>query len=350
MTPDDLFTKAPDSRGGFTMTFNRPLVEQLRRGPMLAYRDEDVAYQLVCLLEAEVPLIDGHGRLSNQDVSDAVRCADAVLGRLNTSQRIPFATRREYLNSPGFDRDIADICGPILRALADHERATSHAGFRGVNGDLRNVIFAATKKPELVWVDVTQGIVEITKNAEHCLMYDRPIPSTGLTVSDILAWWKNRDGIHSLPPTAQLQQLKTRLADSSPSSQPEKDLLRSYWAFAESRGFDSTPAILPQVYLHYDPVTQAQRDRNGGRVIPNQRRDFLLLAPGSRRIILEIDGKHHYSTSGEPDPRKYAEMVKEDRRLRLQGYEVYRFGGYEFQPSQAPDNMLMAFFTELLTD
>lgn len=29
-------------------------------------------------------------------------------------------------------------------------------------------------------------------------------------------------------------------------------------------------------------------------------------------------------------PRSYAKMVKGDREMRLKGYEVYRFGGYEF--------------------
>ena len=55
------------------------------------------------------------------------------------------------------------------------------------------------------------------------------------------------------------------------------------------------------------------------------------------RIVIEIDGRQHYA---EPDPlmpdrfianaQRYAEMVAEDRRLRLAGYEVYRFGGHEF--------------------
>lgn len=55
------------------------------------------------------------------------------------------------------------------------------------------------------------------------------------------------------------------------------------------------------------------------------------------RIVIEVDGRHHYSSPerGNPDkaiadPSRYAEMAAEDRRLRLKGYEVYRFGGGEF--------------------
>ena len=41
-------------------------------------------------------------------------------------------------------------------------------------------------------------------------------------------------------------------------------------------------------------------------------------------------------------------MVSEDRRLRLRGYEVYRFGGYELSRPGAAD-MFREFFDELLT-
>lgn len=47
-------------------------------------------------------------------------------------------------------------------------------------------------------------------------------------------------------------------------------------------------------------------------------------------MAIEIDGKHHYaSDDGRADPREYSEMVAADRELRLLGYEVYGFGGYE---------------------
>ncbi|MET3821398.1 hypothetical protein [Burkholderia sp. lyk4-R2A-23] len=56
------------------------------------------------------------------------------------------------------------------------------------------------------------------------------------------------------------------------------------------------------------------------------------------RIVIEIDGRHHYAASDPHAPdrfiantQRYAEMVAEDRRLRLIGYEVfYRFGDHEF--------------------
>jgi very-short-patch-repair endonuclease len=65
--------------------------------------------------------------------------------------------------------------------------------------------------------------------------------------------------------------------------------------------------------------------------------DFLMMLNNGARIVIEIDGRHHYADESPPgsgtyiaSPRKYAEMASEDRRLRSSGYEVYRFGGYEF--------------------
>lgn len=106
------------------------------------------------------------------------------------------------------------------------------------------------------------------------------------------------------------------------------------------------PALLPQVYLHYDPRTRRER---GGQpsVLMRERLDFLLLLPHGVRIVLEADGKQHYAQGDVASPRLYSEMMSEDRRLRLRGYDVYRFGGYELSGPGVPD-MLREFFGELL--
>ncbi|MET7520016.1 hypothetical protein ABZS88_43010 [Streptomyces sp. NPDC005480] len=85
--------------------------------------------------------------------------------------------------------------------------------------------------------------------------------------------------------------------------------------------------------------------------------DFLLLAPDRSRIVIEVDGVQHYGRENPPDekgrvtytasPQLYSEMVAEDRRLRLAGYEIYRFGGWELTRPQG-EQTLTDFFTELL--
>ncbi|WP_329086149.1 hypothetical protein OG979_25160 [Actinomadura citrea] len=63
----------------------------------------------------------------------------------------------------------------------------------------------------------------------------------------------------------------------------------------------------------------------------------------------EVDGKHHYADKDTASPRLYSEMVAEDRELRLYGYEVYRFGGYELmQEEGVARDTLRGFFAELL--
>ncbi|MGW5906624.1 hypothetical protein ACWFQ6_33320 [Streptomyces althioticus] len=124
--------------------------------------------------------------------------------------------------------------------------------------------------------------------------------------------------------------------------------------YAEEGGFD-LPALIPQVYLHYDPYTRKSGKQSGA--LYRQRMDFLLLAPDRSRIVIEVDGAQHYGRPNPPDehgkvtwtavPRLYAEMVAEDRRLRLAGYEIYRFGGWELS-EPGGRRLLEDFFTSLL--
>ncbi|TKH07540.1 hypothetical protein FC678_22680, partial [Peribacillus simplex] len=108
---------------------------------------------------------------------------------------------------------------------------------------------------------------------------------------------------------------------------------------------NNLPSLIPQVYLHYDPYTINQRFNEA--VLPRQRMDFLLLFPNKQRIVLEIDGKQHYSDGDISSPKKYSEMVYADRELKLNGYEVYRFGGYEFINREKSSQMIKGFFDSL---
>jgi very-short-patch-repair endonuclease len=83
-------------------------------------------------------------------------------------------------------------------------------------------------------------------------------------------------------------------------------------------------------------------------VLMRERMDFLILFPGNVRVVLEVDGRQHYAEGNRVSPRLYAEMMTEDRRIRLCGYEIYRFGGYEFTDNDAAATMLRSFFDDLL--
>ena len=74
---------------------------------------------------------------------------------------------------------------------------------------------------------------------------------------------------------------------------------------------------------------------------------FLMLLPNGIRVVIEIDGKQHYSKGDITSPKLYAEMMVDTRNLQLKGYEVYRFGGYEFMDSQQMKQTVRDFFEML---
>lgn len=217
-------------------------------------------------------------------------------------------------------------------------------GLRGVEGQLKNLIFAANgPKPRIVFTDALNNDIKLIENHEHCLVYDRPLPEGGLTWRELVSWWSETQGYGDKPEREAAHSLYRRLIASMADNEAERLLFDEYCKRYGTQGFD-IPALIPQVYLHYDPYT-----KRTGATLPRQRMDFLLLLPSRRRVVLELDGKQHYAEDdGKASPRRYAEMVKEDRELRLAGYEVYRFGGREFMEGQHPRPMLGKFFDTLL--
>ncbi len=63
--------------------------------------------------------------------------------------------------------------------------------------------------------------------------------------------------------------------------------------------------------------------------------DFVTLPLDGRRIFLEVDGDTHYTTDQRPDRKVYAGTVQSDRRLRINGYDTYRFGASELVGDQS---------------
>lgn len=103
------------------------------------------------------------------------------------------------------------------------------------------------------------------------------------------------------------------------------------------QGFGSAvpqlPALLPEVWLHWDPRTVRERGRDA---LLRFRMDFLLLMPQGIRVVVEVDGRHHYADAdGLADVQRYARMAMADRDLKLAGYEVFRFGATELQQTTA---------------
>ena len=212
----------------------------------------------------------------------------------------------------------------------------------GATGRPKNLIFASLVKPDLRFRDAVTNDIEIVTHANKVLVYDRPIPDTGLRWKDLQDWWKAHNKCESAEAKNTLyKRLFSSLSENSPS---QKLLFKTFYKHFGNNVPD-LPALLPEVWLHYDPKTIRQRGRDS---LFRQRMDFLLLISPSTRVVLEVDGKHHYSDNkGRADPVTYAKMVAADRDLRLCGYDVYRFGGSELREQRSAAQLIEKFFEGL---
>ncbi|HUR07556.1 MAG TPA: hypothetical protein VM347_33780 [Nonomuraea sp.] len=276
---------------------------------------------------------------SSNGVSDAIAVDSSGDHRRMSGTGGGWAARRGYLN---------EQFNPIFVRLDDLEdEQRGRKGLRAVDGQIRNLVFASSgPKPDIVLRDAIDNIIEVTRNAEYCLFYNRPLGSSGLTWGQLCDWWRATNGFGDSSQHDVARSLYNRLAASVQDNPVEFTLFQAYRDLYKSEQGAEVPALLPQVYLHYDPSTWKQR---GGRpgVLARERMDFLLLLPSGGRVVIEVDGKQHYAEGDTASPRLYSLMVAEDRKLRLRGYEVYRFGGFELGQPDAPE-MLRAFFEDLL--
>jgi very-short-patch-repair endonuclease len=261
------------------------------------------------------------------------------LARTGDEQAQYVAVINEHIHRDGFR---------LVEAGSISGYPTFHAegAKRGVSGKPKNLIFASTGfKPEIILGDAIANDVRIVKHAELCLIYDEPFPDGVFTWRHLVSWWARREQLEETERGVE-EALYRRLRDAVQNSKspPEELLFKSYYTLRREHG-PEIPVLLPQVYLHYDPATT--RTLGGVRRLARERMDFLLLLSPSVRIVIEVDGAQHYSdASKRASPRLYAEMVAEDRRLRLTGYEVYRFGGAELN-ERGGERLVVEFFEQL---
>jgi hypothetical protein len=235
-------------------------------------------------------------------------------------------------------RDLATALNTILaadgfRAVVSGEQSrrplyTIERISSGVAGRPKNLIFAAINaKPDLYFTDAINNDIAI-RNATDALIYDEFLNESGLLWQAVVQWWQAREHLSNL--TEAQRTLYTRLLQSvkAAHSPGQYALFSTYYHEFPTRMGNALPALIPEVHLHYDPRTR--QERGADPVLLRQRMDFLLLLDHNVRVVIEIDGSQHYSEAGRAAPSKYAEMVAEDRRLRLLGYELYRFGAAEF--------------------
>lgn len=207
----------------------------------------------------------------------------------------------------------------------------------------KNIIFASEEKPDLRLSDAISNKVQVLSDLDKVLVYDRPISSGGLYWKDLQDWWKETRGIISEQDAKKslYNRLKSCLPESSP---PQRNFFSSYHNHF-GKGIPSLPTLLPEVWLYWDHKTIEER---GAEALKNLRMDFLMLLPGMTRIVIEVDGRQHYSDGQSvADPKKYAELASGDRDMKLLGYDIYRFGGYELSDESKSIEIVGSFFDRL---
>lgn len=336
------------------------LIDQLRAGPLESAGDVDAAYALAQLAHEELVAhgTGGGERLSDDEMAGVLRCLRSVLKRNHLDFDPPFRDFRGfhgYWSSHGMSGAggwaarrgyLSDLFGPVFSGLDKLDGAAGEATLRAAGGQLRNLIFASVgQKPEIVLRDAISNVIEVTRHAGSCLFYDRPLTIAGLTWGELVDWWRATAVLDGKDELEVARSLYTRLGDSVRRNPVEHLVFRTYCERYASPAARELPALLPQVYLHFDPLTRKQREGRHS-VLARERMDFLLLLPNAVRIVLEVDGKQHYADGEKASPQLYSEMAAEDRRLRLRGYEVYRFGGFELSQPQAAAT-LRAFFDDI---
>lgn len=206
----------------------------------------------------------------------------------------------------------------------------------------KTVIFGSQLKPDLRVSDTVNNDLDIV-DAKGALVYDQPIGPTGLQFGDLAAWWQRtrpdpagEEARHSL---------YRRLFNAIPDKSPPQQRVFNLYHRLHSEHLDAMPALLPEVWLHWDPKTVQQR---GPQALLGQRMDFLILGPNNQRIIIEVDGKTHYTDShGRPSPQVYAQNTRYDRTMQLRGYTIYRFGAIELDTDTDAEILLAQFFSDM---
>lgn len=219
----------------------------------------------------------------------------------------------------------------------------------GVKGEIHNIVFAAIEKPVVLMKDVLNQDVQIPVDEDKYLLYDEEVNAGGLTWGELLEWYNSN---HLPSDKSFLEKLWDAVRHCG--SPIEEQFFSLYLEIIEEYG-NNIPALLPQVYLYYDSKVQKERTI---KIFDHQCMDFLMLFSGSQRVVIELDGVQHYSDrtvriSGSNYPLHiasttlYASMVSAQREMTLAGYEVYRFGGQEFQNSQQAEVMVKQFLIDL---
>lgn len=282
------------------------------------------------------------GQLGAFEASDR-RFGRFLEGLASADVLLDESAQRQFVSTAN---EVLKRCGVELRetgAIGGYPLFEVVSIAAGISRKPKNLIFASAVKPDLRLTDAIDNDIEIVTNADKVLVFDRSIGDGGLTWDQLQTWWGETQKIDDA--AAAKKSLYKRLKSSLPFESPPQQFLFDAYHRCFSPSVPSLPALLPEVWMHWDPKTVKDR---GADALLRFRMDYLMLFPHGVRVVIEVDGKHHYSDSvGNADARLYAKMVNADRDLKLSGYQVFRFGAVELTDSPAGKAIVAEFFQSL---
>jgi hypothetical protein len=127
---------------------------------------------------------------------DLIGCEDEQFIKflVNCVHPAVLSTSRQSEELVSFFNDALRRDGYLLQATSQLSGKPVYQAIRqnksGVDGTVKNLIFAANgPKPEIVLRDAVNNDIQILRNKQYCLVYDRPLPERGLLWKDLVAWW-----------------------------------------------------------------------------------------------------------------------------------------------------------------
>ena len=204
-----------------------------------------------------------------------------------------------------FNKHLSDLQRTLVEIQgADHRKSVG----------LRQLFYGGKYKPDIF----IQADGFMCDRSNNLLDYRGSFSTSGITVSDIDRYFlgQNRDQIEI-----------ARMYKTSMQYECEQIFYQAYFAqfikpYLENK-HRAPIALLPQVYLNWDPLTQKQR----GYKLVNQRVDFLWYGPNHFPLVIEIDGPSHWEF---PDVG-YRVQCEFDRDLMDRGFHIRRFTNDEIR-------------------
>ena len=120
----------------------------------------------------------------------------------------------------------------------------------------KNLIFGSRAKPDLRFRDAVDNDIEIVTHSNEVLVFDEPMRGA-LLWRDLQSWWARHEGIEDGEQAK--RGLYVRLWRCLPETSPAQRLLFKTFFEHFAERFTELPALLPEVWLHYDPKTVRQR-------------------------------------------------------------------------------------------